>query len=134
MNDYSDLFFLLAALIIFSYLGRSASHMFFYLNNSLVESDIEYSAIALGQDIIDEVKWTNSVSELEMVRKKYDKKPFTVKYGVTNSYQIVFNINMHTNTTPLPGSSSNNRHVWLTITSDYLPSDSSIELEFIKSF
>lgn len=56
MNDFSDLFFTMASIVIFSILLLQANH--FMLRNDIVMVDHEYESIgiALAQSIIDEAR------------------------------------------------------------------------------
>lgn len=56
MNDYSDLIFMMGAMVLFSLFANSANDGMVRGNTLLVQVEVEYSAIAMGQTIIDEAR------------------------------------------------------------------------------
>lgn len=59
MNDYSDLFFLIAAIAIYGLLVNNTNRSLVLNNQILNDSEIEYGAISVAQDILDEARWMN---------------------------------------------------------------------------
>ena len=57
MNDYSDLIFLIAAIAIYGLLVNNTTRSLVLNNQILNDSEIEYGAISLAQDILEEVRW-----------------------------------------------------------------------------
>lgn len=133
MADYSDLIALIGAMVIFSFLSRNASYMFYQSDTVFFQSDVEYEAIALAQSIMDEVKWTQSDSELNTLANKYDGKTETISVK-DGEYQIDYYISMTVDHISLDGSIVKNRLVTLIITSDYLPEETQINFKYIKNF
>lgn len=134
MTDYSDLFFLIGAMIAFSFLSRGASNMFFFSNNALIQSDIETTALALGQDIIDEAKWAKSATVLNSIKDEYNNQSITVSIGESDEYQISYDVTMSVSDVSITGSNVTNKKVVVTVDSEYLPAGSQIRLEYIKNF
>jgi hypothetical protein len=56
MNDMSDLLYLMAGMVLFSILVTNTNTSFVRNSTMIVESEIEYSAIAIAQSIIDEAR------------------------------------------------------------------------------
>lgn len=56
MNDYSDLIFLMGAMVLFSIFANNANDTMVRSSALLIQSEIEYSAIALTQNILDEAR------------------------------------------------------------------------------
>lgn len=56
MNDYSDLVFMMGAMVLFSLFANSANDGIVRGSTLLTQVEVEYSAIAFGQTIIDEAR------------------------------------------------------------------------------
>lgn len=77
MNDYSDLIFLIGAIAIYGMLVTNTNRALVLNNQLLTDSEIEYGAISVAQNIIDEARWI-SYEELnedyeEILEALYDK-------------------------------------------------------------
>jgi len=133
MVDYSDVIFLIGAMIIFSFLSRNAANRFFQSDVGYFQTDVEYEGVALAQSIIDEVKWTSSSSELSALASSYDGTTYTVSVR-DGDYSIDYNVSMKVTNVSISGSIVLNKEVTLRITSEYLPENSFIEMKYVKSF
>lgn len=75
MNDFSDLFFLIGAIALYGMLINNTNRTLVLNNQLLTDSEIEYGAISVAQNIIDEARWINygdlNEDELEDI---YDKQ------------------------------------------------------------
>lgn len=75
MNDYSDLIFLIGAIAIYGMLVTNTNRVLVLNNQLLTNTEIEYGAISIAQNIIDEARWTHydalNKNELENL---YDKQ------------------------------------------------------------
>lgn len=136
MNDYSDLFFLIGAMVIYSLLSVNTNSMFLTSNEQMVQSDIEYSAIALAQDEIDELRWLTKDEENEL-------KQGTTEYRYSDPITRTLEINDQTIDFTMTGTSVpisitgltiNTYLVTLTVSSGYLADGQDIYLTTIKSF
>ena len=134
MTDYSDIFFLIGAMVIFSILARNASHMIQHTDSAYTQSDIEYEAIALGQDVIDKAKWAGEPSKLLELEQEYDNRTVTVTFGSDDQYQIDYLLNMEVRDTTVKDSKVINKKVTLDITNELLLENRPIRMEFIKSY
>lgn len=56
MNDYSDLVFLMGAMVLFSVFANNANDSMVRSNTLLVQAEVEYTAIAISQNILDEAR------------------------------------------------------------------------------
>lgn len=56
MNDYSDLVFLMGAMVLFSVFANNANDTMVRGNILLVQAEVEYTAIAISQNILDEAR------------------------------------------------------------------------------
>ena len=138
MSDFSDLILLLGAMVAFSLLSMSTSLTFQSTTDTMIRAELEYRAIAAGQDIIDEVRWITDESELSSNTSSgaffngYPKKR-TVQFGESNEYSS--QITIDGNSTLISTSSTLNRYlVTVIVEDDYLSPPISDTLKFIKSF
>lgn len=138
MNDYSDIIYLMGAMIVFSLLSLNASYMF--RNSDIVsfQSEIEYSGIALAQDIIDEVKWISDKDKLDPTKSSCIcndyPKTITVQLGSSASDKLDYEVDMQVSDTLITGSNSVNRFVKITVNSSYFLNGQTINTEYLKSF
>jgi hypothetical protein len=56
MNDYSDLVFMMGAMVLFSLFANNANDGIVRGSTLLTQVEVEYSAIAFGQTIVDEAR------------------------------------------------------------------------------
>ncbi|MCH8494622.1 MAG: hypothetical protein LAT57_03200 [Balneolales bacterium] len=56
MNDSSDVLFLMAAMVLFSILVTNSNRIFVRNTAMMVNSEVEFNAISVGQSIIDEAR------------------------------------------------------------------------------
>lgn len=137
MNDYSDIIFLMGAMIIFSLLTLQTTRTF-QLNNRLqMNGELEYSAISIAQDQVDKMRWMQNQTAFNNFVSNF---PQTVPLTVQGN-TLDFNVDVTVQNIALPNSNVPNRRVTVTVTNDYLktnqqaaPGSQEIQLEFLKSF
>lgn len=133
MVDYSDMIMLIAAMLIFSFLSRNAANRFYQSDVGYFQTDVEYEGVALAQTIIDEVKWTANETQLSNLAAEYDDQVYTVSVR-GGDYEIDYDVDMTIEDVTITGSIVSNKRVNVTITSQYLPDSSYVNMEYIKSF
>ena len=157
MNDYSDIIFLMGAMIMFSILTLNVSRSMVMNTKSLSKSEVEYNGISLAHSYIDRAQWA---SKQELTRGSGEfifdgsglspsgcdftrENPCieTLVLGSSDEYEIDYYIyvGIQDNVT-IPGSSTNKK-ITVGITSPFFYDnfDSSfgnypITMEFINSF
>lgn len=132
MNDYSDLIFLMGAMIVFSLLSLQVSRTFQMNNRIQMEAEIEYNAVSIAQNEIDRVRWINSESDLNNHVSTYPKEvPLAV-----NGDTLFYDVGINTSDVSIPNSNVDNKQVTVEVTNEYLESNngSGVQLQFIKSF
>ncbi|MCC5913349.1 MAG: hypothetical protein JJU46_03135 [Balneolaceae bacterium] len=65
MNDYSDIIMLTGAILLFSILTLQVNRSMLYNNLMSVNAEIDYHALSVAQELIDEVRWMTSPADLE---------------------------------------------------------------------
>jgi hypothetical protein len=63
MNDYSDVLYLTAAMVIYSFLTINTSRSFLNTSETVIRSDVEYRTIIRAQDVIEQVKLVQRADE-----------------------------------------------------------------------
>lgn len=63
MSGYSDILFLVGAMIMLSMLTLNTSRSYIATTDSVVRSDIEIRALARAQDIVDETRWLTNKND-----------------------------------------------------------------------
>lgn len=136
MSSYADLIYLMGAMLVFSLLTIQTNRMFHIYNRIQVNSEIEYHAISVAQEIVDKVRWMNE-SDFNSYKNSFPKD-VSVAF---DEETLDFNVDLATApvTDPTLDADGNiqNIKVTLTITNKYLKTtngDRFIKFEFMKSF
>lgn len=138
MNDYSDIIYTMGALIIYSMLSLQASRMLVQNDQLQVEAEIEYNAVALAQDFIDQIKWVESEAELNARLASF---PQSVDSPVGNG-SLTYYVDFEIQDASLPDSNVENRIVTVSIKNKYLGANTetdedsrvTIQQRYLKSF
>ncbi|NGP87820.1 hypothetical protein [Fodinibius halophilus] len=137
MNDYSDIIFLMGAMIVFSMLTVQTFHLFQMNNQVKINGEVEYNAIAVAQDQVDKLRWARNETEFDTLRSQYPK---TVRVPVQNE-SMNYNVGIDVNQTTIPNSNVDTRKITIEVTNKYMKNrpnaadgSRSVKLEFLKSF
>lgn len=135
MNDYSDLIYLMAAMIIFSMLSLNAAYFFNINEQFQYQSDIEYNGIAIAQDILEQVRWIQNKNLLDTGRSACicNDYPKTITLSV-DDYELDFTADISIKDTSISGSAAINRIVEVSVSNQYLPHAQNIRMRYLKSF
>lgn len=148
MNDYSDLLYLLGAIVLYSILTLNVSTNLVMNNRNLSESEVEYSGIALADGLVEQAMWASKKEldsdDSEYIFDGYSKnypKHEVIEMGPSNQYKIDYYIYAEVDDVSVSGSSTNNKKITVGVTSPFFYNDFDstfsnypIELEFVKSF
>lgn len=140
MNDYSDILYLTAAMLVFSMLTLNTANSFLRTSRTTIQSDVEYRAIALAQDEIDQVKLLSRDKEnllksnhVSYIYRNYPKNSLQ-QYGASDEYSENFTVIASSNLIDENDPLVNRYLVRVRVTQpDYEP-EISAELTFIKAF
>jgi len=142
MSGYSDILFLVGAMIMLSMLTLNTSRSYLATTDSVVRSEIELRALARIQDIIDEYRWEQNETTFYNYFNNLENNPqnVTVNYGSYDSdnttREDIFTISAEIS--DLDPSDNNPRlHIYfveLTIKNDYLTPPIEEKVHFIKSY
>ncbi|PAU93291.1 hypothetical protein CK503_12780 [Aliifodinibius salipaludis] len=132
MNDYSDIIFLMGAMVIFSLLSVNTSRMFQMNNRVQMEAEIEYHAVSIAQNEIDRVRWIESESAFDnYVNNSFPKE---VPIAINND-TLFYDVGMDVTDINISGSNTTNKKATVTVTNKFLETnDTGVKLQFIKSF
>jgi carotenoid cleavage dioxygenase-like enzyme len=132
MNDYSDIIFLMGAMVIFSLLSMNTSRMFQMNNRVQMEAEIEYHAVSIAQNEIDRVRWIESESAFDNhVTNSFPKE---VPIAINND-TLFYDVGMDVTDINISGSNTTNKKATVTVTNKFLKTNNTgVKLEFIKSF
>lgn len=138
MNDYSDIIFLMGAMIIFSMLTLNTAIYFRTAEQLQYQNTIQYNGIAIAQDKIEELRWiadeqrfkSNSYSFLE------GDYPATVTqvFGSSGEYEMDYSIDIDIVSTSVSGSNARNYSITVFVSNEYLAENQTITMQYIKSF
>jgi hypothetical protein len=136
MNDFSDILFLSAAMVIFSMLTMNTSRSFQATSNASIQSDLEYRAVGVAQSEIDAIRWADE----KLVNPAsgdylYDNDPITktVTYGFNNEFSEVYKLKR--SSTLIENSYKQKRYkIVIHVESDEAASPITLDMEYIKTF
>lgn len=136
MNDFSDVIFLMAAMMVFSMLTLNTSKKFMSATSTSLQSTVEYRSIALAQDKIDEIRWSPE-EHLSPTSSQYlfESDPYmeAVTYGSSNEYSENYEV---TRTSQLIENTSDQKQyrINVKVSSDATQPPVEVELEYIKTY
>ncbi|MAL16714.1 MAG: hypothetical protein CL670_08935 [Balneola sp.] len=138
MNDISDILFLSAAMVIFSMLTINTTRSFQSTSNTVVRSDLEYRAISIAQDEIDDIRWAPE-EEIDPYGVDYlyggndEVITKSIEYGFDDEYSESFEITR--SSTQIENSSDQNRYkVTILVESENANPAVSVQMEYIKTY
>lgn len=137
MGDYSDLIFLVGAIIVFSMLSLQASRTFQLNNLVQINAEIEYNAVSIAQNEIDQIRWIKSASVFNSHVNSFPKQvPLIVENDT-----LWFTVELEASDFSIPNTDVTNKKVTVTVYNEYLKTnrndsagDRFIQLQYIKSF
>jgi len=142
MNDYTDLLYLVGAIVVFSMLSMQVNRLIFRNNITQMQSGIEYHAVTHAQDYADQLQWIRSEDELEEFASDFPRTD-NVEYDPDDaSATLPFLVNVAVSDTTIPDSNVTNKRVLISLNSQFLENRDisvvaptrTITFEFIKSF
>lgn len=127
----------MGGMIIFSLLSLQTNRLFQLNNRIQLNGELEYNAVSIAQDEIDQLRWIKSESAFNSHLSSYPKQVPLVIDDDTLQYDVDINASSMT----IPGSTLNNKKVSVTVSNEFLktnsdddPGERFIRLQFIKSF
>lgn len=137
MNDYSDILFLMAAMMILSLLTASMAKVYVVTQQEFVRSELEYRVIATVQDQIDEIRWEENPTAFDSTHGDYrfDSYPVSkeIRFGPGNRY--VDQVKIDASAVQVEDSDTMSRYkVTVTVTNDYLRPEVTATLSYTKSY
>lgn len=141
MNDYTDLIYLLAAILVFSLLSMQVNRSIFRNNMMQTQSSVEYHAIAHAQNYTDQLQWIRSENELDVFANEFPRTDEVI-YDESDNQTLPFLVDIAVTDTILQNSNVINKHVVVSVQSLYLENQHAssvtptkgIKTEFIKNF
>ncbi|WP_020402052.1 type IV pilus modification PilV family protein [Gracilimonas tropica] len=136
MNDFSDVIFLMVAMVVFSMLTINTSRSFMNTTSTSIQSTIEYRAIALAQDELDNIRWAPEI-HLNPTSNQYlfDSDPITttVEYGSSDEFSEEYEVTR--NSVLIENTSTQKQYrVTVQVTSDATDPPVQVQLEYIKTY
>lgn len=157
MNDYSDIIFLMGAMVMFSILTLNVSRSIVTNTKQLSKSEIEYNGIALAHSYLERAQWatpqglTRGSSDFIFNNSGYEPSGCdfsksapcleTIEMGSSGEYNVDYYVYVKIDDNVSVPGNTNNKKITVGITSPYFYEnfDSSfseypIEIELINSF
>lgn len=126
MNDYSDLVYLISAMVLFSLLTLNVSRTLVLNSKDLAENEVEYQGVTVAQSIIDEAKWKNKGDFIDLDGNS-DKE---------NIEGVDYNFELEVDPINVEGTDGDDYELTVSVGSNYFNSeeDYPIKLTYIRSF
>lgn len=136
MADYSDIIFLMGAIIMFSMLTLSVNRTLLMNDLNLVGHEINYYALSVAQEEVDEIRWLRSEADLDQRLSDYPKM---VNYQTDSgqSGTLPFNVDITKGTAIIENDEIRTIQLSIKVSSDYGvggEGGNPVQLAFIKSF
>ncbi|HKL14259.1 MAG TPA: hypothetical protein VJ915_01420 [Balneolaceae bacterium] len=136
MTDYSDIFFLMGAMVMFSFLTLSVNRTLLTNEMNRVGHESNYYALTVAQESIDELRWVKTEAELDA---ELDTYPKTINYknDTDQDASIPFSVNINKTTSVIETDDVRTIELVINVQNDYGiggEGSSPIQLLFTKSF
>ena len=136
MTDYSDLFFLMGAMIMFSFLTMSVNRSLLINEMNRTGHESNYYALTVAQESIDELRWVKTEADLDAELATYPK---TVNYknDSDNVGSIPFTVDINKTTSIIDNDDIRTVDMVINVENDYgIGGEGSkpVQLQFTKSF
>jgi predicted acyl esterase len=137
MNDYSDIIFLMASMIMLSMITLNTSKTYLTSQDQIIRTQLEYRTMSAAQDQIDAIRWVTSPNQLDPSSGSYIFFSYpitqTVTYGEQDQYSETITINASSQL--VEDTSSMERYrVTVTASSDAVTPNINVTLDYLKSF
>jgi len=137
MNDYSDIIFLMAAMIMLSMVTLNTSKTYLSSPDQLIRTQLEYRTLAAAQSEIDQARFITDPRELRPWDNRYiySDHPLTktISYGDANQYTeeiIITAVSAR-----VENSATMERfRITVTASSTALTPNINVEMDYLKSF
>lgn len=136
MTDYSDIFFLMGAMIMFSFLTMSVNRTLLMNDMNRMGHDSNYYALSVAQESIDELRWVRSEADLDAVLNEYPKV-IEYKNDSDQSGSIPFEVDINKTTSAIDNDEIRTIELRIDVQSDYGiggEGGNPVQLMFTKSF
>ena len=136
MADYSDIIFLMGAIIMFSMLTMSVNKTMMMNNMNRVSHDSNYYALSVAQEHVDDVRWIGSEADLDQYLSEFPK---TVEYREDSDRDgsIPFIVDISKSTSEIENDEIRSVRLQLDIRSEYMAGGEDgnpVQLFLTKSF
>ena len=138
MQGYDEVLYVVGAMLIFSLLSIQVNQMFIKNDQTMADGEVEYNAIALAEEHVDRIKFMIKFDDLKDYVNDYPDYE-TVDAGNGN---LRYYVEIDHENESISGSNVINRHVFVTVRSEYLgtgqdatvDNNNFVKMDFIKSF
>lgn len=136
MADYSDLFFLMGAIIMFSFLTMSVNRTLLMNDMNRVGHETNYYALSVAQESIDELRWITTEADLDSELATYPK---IVKYknDSDSGGAIPFEVDINKTTSAIENDDIRSVDLIIQVSSEFGvggENSSPVRLAYTKSF
>lgn len=137
MSSYAEIFYLLGAMVVFSFLSLNTSRSFNSSRQTVYQAEAEYRAIAVAQDELDKVQWIYEPDDLDPDASSYVYSNYPVTetqtYGSNDQYSTEFIIDGNSELIEDTGSMKRYQ-VTVSVLNQNVTPEVFITLEYVKSY
>ena len=137
MSDYADILYLITAMVVFSIISINASVMFRNSSMALMRSEIEYNAISVLQDEVEEVRWLSNDEQAQIdstIGSTYRYENPITKTRSIDGDPIEYTLNGTYDQVNFPDLGIDSYKIKLTVNSPYLFKGQRVTQTIIKNF
>lgn len=140
MNDYSDVLYLTAAMVIYSMLTVNTAKSFLNTSDTVIRADVEYKTIIRAQDVIEDIKLIKRDDQNKLnpnhVDYMFSSYPITVNetFGPSGEYSDTYIVSGSSVYIDEGDPLIKRYKVAINVVNESVDPSVSVDLIFIKSF
>ncbi len=137
MSGYTEILYLMGAIVIFSLLSLQVNRMILRNNLIQVESSVEYHVVTHAQDYADQIQLIQSEDDLDDFLDDFPRVD-SISYDENNpSAVLVYSVDIEAADTTLPNSNVSSKMIHIYLNNQFLSAgkpSQPFRLELMKSF
>ena len=142
MSGYSDLLYLVGAIVIYALLNMQVNGLIVRNNIVQTQSSVEYHVATHAQDYAERLLWIRDESELNSFLNDFPRVDSVAFDDDHPNRMLAYHVNIEASDTTLPGSSVTNKVIEIALSNQFLEKkpigagspEREFRLKLIKSF
>lgn len=137
MNDFTDVFYVIGAMIIFSILSVNTFNYIGINEEFQYQSELQQNAVVVANEVITEMRWISDKDRFNPNRGDFVGNDYprtvTMVVGDDDEFEFDYDVDVQVNDTTIAGSNSVNKAIYVTVSSEYLEDNQKVRMRYIKT-